>query len=245
MSKRKRKSDSSEEQGGCPGWMMTFGDIMSLLLTFFVLLISFSSFDKPRLSQAIGSLKSSLGVLPVEEEKLFGEKAGPRLKEDTATVEEKGASEGELKLKKSAQKIKDYFKGTGMYDSIKIELLKEGIAIRILNPLLFSLGKAGLRPESFPVLERIIDLIKDLPNDIDVEGHTDNLPINTLEFPSNWELSAARSVSVINYFMDKGGIPGARLGAVGYGDSRPVAPNDTPAARALNRRVEILIVENR
>jgi chemotaxis protein MotB len=125
----------------------------------------------------------------------------------------------------------------------KVETTEKYIKIVMPTPVLFDLGKADVKPEAKAVLHEIADIIRDKPNEIIVEGHTDNLPIYGGEFSSNWELSAARAFNVIEYFIKEENISPERLIALGYGEYRPVAPNDTEENRRLNRRIEIKIVK--
>ncbi len=119
---------------------------------------------------------------------------------------------------------------------------RRGILIRLENEVLFDSGKADIKPAAIQSLDKIAEILKDIPNSIRVEGHTDNIPINTERFPSNWELSTQRALAVVSYLIEKVGIDPARLSAAGYGESRPLVANDSAAARARNRRVEILVV---
>jgi len=107
---------------------------------------------------------------------------------------------------------------------------------------LFDPGKDELKPEAYEALNLVASQLAGLPNPLRVEGHTDNIPINTPRFPSNWELSASRAITVVRYLIDKFGIPPAKLSALGYGEFRPIAENDTPEGRALNLRVEIVVL---
>jgi len=125
----------------------------------------------------------------------------------------------------------------------KIETTEKYIKIVMPTPVLFDLGKADIKPEAKAVLHEIAEIIRDKPNEIIVEGHTDNLPIYGGEFLSNWELSAARAFNVIDYFIKEENISPERLIALGYGEYRPVAPNDSEENRRLNRRIEIKIVK--
>ncbi len=121
-------------------------------------------------------------------------------------------------------------------------MTQRGLVIRFTGQLLFNLGEADIREEGEDVLLRVADIIREVPNDVLVEGHTDNLPINTPEFPSNWELSTARATRVIRYFIENEDIDPDRLSASGYSEYQPLRPNDTPENRAENRRVEIVLL---
>ncbi|MGD9150174.1 MAG: flagellar motor protein MotB, partial [Desulfobacterales bacterium] len=110
------------------------------------------------------------------------------------------------------------------------------------DQILFDFGKATINPAGHGLLAQLAKSIQQVPNAVRIEGHTDNVPIQTKRFPSNWELSVARAVNVVKYFAEAGKIDPRRLSAVGYGESRPLVANDTPANRQKNRRVEILLL---
>jgi chemotaxis protein MotB len=118
----------------------------------------------------------------------------------------------------------------------------QGTRLSFKDQVLFDFGKAEINPTGFAFLDQIADALDKIPYAVRVEGHTDNVPIRTRRFPSNWELSVARAVNVVKYFAEVGNIDPKRLSAVGYGESRPVAANDTSSNRAKNRRVEILLL---
>ncbi len=130
----------------------------------------------------------------------------------------------------------------GAEGQINVVLEKEGIAINLSGNLLFDSGRADLRPDSTKVLDRIAERVRNIPNEIRVEGHTDNIPVDTDLYPTNWELSVARATVVTRYLIEVGNIQPQRLSARGYGEYRPVTDNSTRENRALNRRVEILIM---
>ena len=127
-----------------------------------------------------------------------------------------------------------------IYEEVGIELTSKGIRLRISNPMLFELGGADLKPEIHPVLSKLAELTKSWPSQIRIEGHTDDLPIHTAEYPSNWELSSARALNVLKYFQEQGASP-SKLAALGHAEHRPLVPNTSPENRAKNRRVEIFI----
>ncbi len=233
MAERRKKNGGTDEgsAGGAPGWMVTYGDLMSLLLTFFVLIVSFSSIELIKFQKALGSLKGALGILPKQQSVIFQkEPIIPQLSDYK-----------ERRIRKAAAELQELIKQQGIADKVKLEVTDKGILVRINTPILFELGKADLKPEAFPILNKIIDMTRDWPNEIRIEGHTDDLPIHTEKFPSNWELSTARALSVLKYFLRKGHIEPERLSAVGYGEYHPLVPNTSPQNRAKNRRVEIYI----
>ncbi|MCD6170019.1 MAG: OmpA family protein [Candidatus Latescibacteria bacterium] len=227
----KRRKDKVTENQGSPAWMTTYSDLMTLLLVFFVMLVTFSSIELSKFRKAMGSLKGALGVLKAEKMMIkIGEVPPPR----TSTEET-------MYLKKSTIELKRYIALEGLKEVVQLEESSRGLTITISNPVLFDLGKANLKPEVHPLLDKIGEMIKRSRVAVRVEGHTDNLPIRTPQFPSNWELSTTRAVNVLKYFIENCGVEPARLSAVGYGEYHPRVPNDTEVHRAQNRRVTIRI----
>ncbi len=128
-------------------------------------------------------------------------------------------------------------------NSIRLEENKRGVTIHILDDVLFSSGNADLTASSKIVLHRLATLLKELPNDIRVEGHTDDVPINTSSFPSNWHLSVARALNTAYDLIKTEGLNPEKVSIVGYSEYKPIASNDTPEGRALNRRVDLVIIK--
>lgn len=222
---KKRKVIHSEEEGGAR-WITTFNDMMTLLLVFFVLLFAMSNIDVKKIKNFQYSLQSGLGVL--EE----GEKV------QIAVMERLPIENIEHKAQ---DKIEDSIKAFDSEPGVGVAFTDKGILITLEESFLFRSGIADIDPEGLPLLDKIAVVIRKTANSIRVEGHTDNVKINTARFPSNWELSIARAVNVVKYLVETGKIPPQRLSAVGYGESRPVFSNDTPQHQAANRRVEILL----
>lgn len=235
MEKRRRKEEE-ESSEGAPGWMVTYGDMMTLLLTFFVLLISFSSIQEVKFDKAMGSLKKALGVLPY--------KSG--LQKKMKFFKELTKSELDEEMLDKVMKLQKSIDEEGLQEAVKITMTEKGIHIIIADPILFDLGSDHLKSEAVPALDVVAELLKETPaSEVTVEGHTDNWPIQSDRFPTNWELSAARALAVVKYFAFKKGLDPTRFAATGYGEYRPIAPNDTPENRTLNRRVDIFIKTGR
>ncbi len=228
MAKKQKKCEEAPK--GAPLWMVTYGDLMSLLLTFFVLIVSFSSMQESKFLQALGSLKGALGIMRhMESSFVKPYVAFPKL-----------TSKDKKRLSLMIQSMKMSLQEKELDKKVKMNIKDNGILIRIDAPLLFPSGKADLKSEVIPVLDKIVEMAKGWPNSIRIEGHTDNRPIHSVRFPSNWELSSARAIAVLRYFI-KRGVPAGRLAAVGYGEYHPLLPNTTPENMAKNRRVEIYI----
>jgi chemotaxis protein MotB len=129
---------------------------------------------------------------------------------------------------------------------IKLQMMEKGLVITVVGDLLFDSGKAKIRSEAYPLLQKVSSVLKDNMREfnIGIEGHTDNVPIKHSGWKSNWELATARALSVLHYLENEQGISGERLSAIGYGEYRPVASNETKDGRKQNRRVEIVILPN-
>jgi chemotaxis protein MotB len=130
-----------------------------------------------------------------------------------------------------------------MEGDLTLSSTEKGLAMKLSDNLLFSAGKVEPSSSGRLFLKKVADLLLRTSHPILIEGHTDNLQINTKEYPSNWELSTARAVNVLRFFQEEGGLPASRLSAIGYGEFKPALPNDTPENRAMNRRVEIILTK--
>ncbi len=212
--------------------MVTYGDMMSLLLTFFVLLISFSTVHEEDFEKAVASLKGALGVLPRELTFLDFRQPIPEMRVQ--------------RFQDVAAKIAEYIRVHGRERDIHVQFTAEGLKLTMQDPVLFDTGEDALKPEAVPILTDVSGLLAELSdNFISIQGHTDNVPIRTARFRSNLELSAARAISVARFLMDKGSIDPKNVSVVGYSENLPVAPNDSPENRAKNRRVEVHVLKVR
>ena len=240
MSKRNIKPPP-ENGGGSAAWLTTFNDLMTLLMVFFVLLFTMGSMDNNKLGEFLNSLQSGLGVLGAGS-KVSISVHSPRtpILQQGQTIRKKKepAPENEVVETESIGEVLDEF---AAHPGINVRYSKEGVHISFENGLFFNFGKADINTSGFAFLEKMAASISKYPYAVRVEGHTDNVPIHTNRFPTNWELSIARAVSVVKYLVDVGNINPQRLSAVGYGESRPLVPNSSPANLAKNRRVEIVL----
>ncbi len=214
-------------------WMVTFGDLMSLLLCFFVLLLSFSTMDPAMFKEVSGSLRNAFGVQ--REEVTYDMPMGVDIiSRDFNPI---------FNVDVILEKIKSAIKLELIKGEIEIEALDDRVVLRLKDEITFAPGSADLKESAKPVLDKLIGVVKEIPGDIMVAGHTDNIPIVSPLFPSNWSLSAARAARVVEYMLQPGTIAPARMAAVGYGDSRPRVPNDSPENRKKNRRVELVFLQ--
>ena len=239
---RKRRADD----GGLKGdeWLATYSDCVTLLLTFFVLLYSMSSVDQQKLQEIASAFKTVMAGEKGEtimEYDLYNGKV-PLIGGETSIEEmiDEDATENEQMY----IKVKKYAEENGISSVMDISLTERGIEIQLRDYILFESGTAQLRNESKVVLDKVSELLNSIDNHILVEGHTDNVPIKTSIYPSNWELSTARAVNVVKYFIENNGIAPVRLSASGYGEYHPIVDNNTAENRAKNRRVNILITQS-
>lgn len=238
-----------ECKAGAPEWMVTYGDLVTLLMCFFVLLFAFSTIDAQKFQAVMQSFQGSAGVLEsgksLSEDALVFD-AAPENDTTPDTTESEELEIIEEILNKMAEKLEEELSGQDLSDVIEFEISQNKLIIRLTDSVLFDPAKADIKNEALGVLAILGETLQSeifSLGTFSIEGHTDNVPINTIRFPSNWELSAARATSVLRYFRDELGYEENRFSISGYADTHPVDTNDTPEGRAKNRRVE-LIVEN-
>lgn len=225
---RRKPREESDNSGA---WLTTYADMVTLLLAFFVLMFAFSSIDEGRFSSVINAFQNYLGVF--DEGQSLLDAPGP-LPFDYSDV-------GQQQLSNLFHQLSELIGEEGL-DGVELELQERGLVIRFAEQVFFDLGEADLKPEALATLSRIAVRLKDLPNPLRVEGHTDDWPIRTSRFPSNWELSVHRATNVIRYLVEEQDFDPAKLSAAGYAEYRPIEPNDTAQNRAMNRRVDIVIL---
>ncbi len=255
-----------------PEFMSTYGDMMTLLMCFFVLLFAFSTIDAQKFQTMMQAFKGSLGVLTggktVSPEKLLTDSRIQSKGQDMKfailakelqkmlqdAIKEQKRREGEevdkdpkaleVKENEKDKKSKEGEEIKALEETATVKITMRGVEISLGDRTLFDLGKADIKPEAFNILDVVYEKIKGLDNEIIVEGHTDNLPINTEKFPSNWELSTTRATNVLRYLLKKNAKLSGKISAAGYADTKPLAVNDTPENRKKNRRVDIIILKS-
>ncbi|MEM7277581.1 MAG: MotB family protein [Pseudomonadota bacterium] len=261
----------ADEGGGVPAWVMTFADLMTLLMCFFVLLLAFSEMDIQKFKQLSGSVKEAFGVQTEVEAKtipkgtsIIAQEFSPGIPEPTPlnqvrqfTLEsDKNSldfeSDDEIKEDKKRRE-----RAAAIAKMVRIALgkeIKEGdvavrlegkrVIIQLLEKATFRSGYATMSADFQPVLQKIAAILRDTQGQITVSGHSDDVPIRNERFRSNWDLSSARAVTVLEALARMDNLPAERFMATGHADTRPLAPNDSAENRALNRRVDIAIVQD-
>lgn len=219
--------------------MTTYGDMVTLILTFFILLYSFSNIDVLKFKKMLYSFRGAIGVVD----------GGKTFDEDNATFMGQSLQYGgssrkqDIDITRVSQKIQSMIQEEGLEDQVKVAVNQRGVVISISEGLLFDPGQYHLLYQGKQVLDMVGMILLEIPNGISAEGHTDSVPVRGSSFlQDNWDLSALRASRVISYFADQIGIPSKRLQSIGYGDSRPLMPNDTVLHRQMNRRVDIVIL---
>lgn len=235
---------------GAPKWMVTFSDLMTLILVFFILLFSMSVVDANRFEaiaesfqeRAIFDFYPSLIPFdnPAEDRDVrddpFDADVDPF--ESHMQMDEEEISE---QLDDLLMEVNEFIEENDLTENISATRDDRGVVLVLQEQALFETAQAEILPQAEPFLEKVGTLVSTIPNTVKVEGHTDSRPINTFQFPSNWELSGARASSVIRFVLNNFDVDERRFLAVGYGETRPVAPNTTPDNLQQNRRVVIVI----
>jgi len=260
-----KKKQEEEGGGGSPAWMSTFSDLMNLLLCFFVLLFSMSTVDAQKLQQVAASFNQNFsifsagasaigdgilisnGVSQLNQLEDYINSTGMTADSDTTVndlkeYEEQLAAEQLAESESLAEKIEEAVSESSYADEIDIDFTSQYVSLTLNGALLFDSGSAQLKEESKPVLDKVGQILARYATSIiEIEGHTDNVPIHNSKFKDNNELSSFRALSVFDYFMETTFLDPANIKHSGRGEFVPVADNSTPEGRAQNRRVEIKI----
>jgi chemotaxis protein MotB len=247
------KKKKPEEHENLERWLVSYADFITLLFAFFVTMYASSRVDEQKMGSAVESLQRALGSViavpvPSRQAGVFHDFANPV----QVTIVPMGAPHTK-EVEKLAQKLKQKIEGPqgkggtkagAQAYQVSFLVQERGLVIRVSDQFFFHTGEAAIRPEVQPFLKALGQTLQGLDNPIRIEGHTDNVPINTAQFPSNWELSTSRATTIIRYFLTNFTFDPQKLSAAGYGEYRPVAANDTPEGRDQNRRVDVVILNS-
>ena len=236
-------SDDTQEcppcEAGAPRWMTTFGDLMSLLLCFFVLLLSFSEMDRQKYKVVAGSMEKAFGM---QRKKNVSESPRHGLKMIARDFDQESIA---TRIKEFvSQELEEEFESVygKISDDIEIEAANGKVVIRLMGESTFDSGKARIRPELRPMILRIGQILaRDAKGDIVIAGHTDDVPVKGGPYQTNLKLSIARAATVAQFLLDQHTIDPRRVSTMGFGEYRPIADNTSADGRRKNRRVEIIV----
>ncbi len=249
MSKRRGRGGHGEGHENAERWLLTYADLITLLMVFFVVLYSMSSADSSKWKQISAALEQAFNVDVLRGSaatSLSDSQAAPPIAPIDNLIQNDQVPQVS-RVQAAIQSVLDKAQqnGSSQQPQVTVGTDKEGVVIRLSGSYLFDSGRAELKPNSFDLLDAIAQELKLETNDIRVDGHTDSTPlVGSALYPTNWELSTARALAVTRYFVETDGIQATRLEAAGFGEFRPIVPNDTREHRALNRRVEIHLLSS-
>lgn len=244
------EEDEEEGDGGAPAWVVTFADLVTLLMVFFILLFAMGTIEEKKWRQIKESLRHALGVETIPE---AGVREGlevlkSELDESTViAVDEVGAMVAK-EVEQIISEVEEFVFKNELAGQVQVASDERGAVITIADVVLFSPGQARMTPQGVEIIQQTFRLLNQFRYKVKIEGHTDDTPIHSERFPSNWELSASRAAEVARMFVESG-FHAEDLTIEGFAQYRPKVPNDSPANRAANRRIEIVYqrgsIENR
>ena len=228
----KKEAPPRAEKDRSERWLLTYADLITLLLIFFIVLYSMSQVDKKKFEAMSQSLAIVFG----------GVGRGGVLDAGRSIIPGDKIYKERLEMQNTELKVRRMIAQKGLEGKISTDLGPRGLVISVKDTLLFEIGSADLTGPAKEIIRSVGHILAATPNAIRVEGHTDNIPIHTARFFSNWELSTARATNVLQYFISQGALAPDRLSAAGYGEYKPSVPNSSERNRALNRRVDIVLL---
>lgn len=219
--------EEEEDELSAPFWMTTYSDMVTLLLTFFVLIVSMSEVEVVKFREALSHFNGQKSIME------FPSVISP-------AKPQQNSEEIYESREESLEELLRYLQENDLEDKVLVDLTVDGVHVSIVDSVMFRSGRAELLPTAEAILVKVAEVLTPLAQLIVVEGHTDNQPIRTAQFPSNWELSGSRASSVVRFFLSQTtALAPGKYETIGYAEFRPEVTNDTPEGRARNRRVEI------
>ncbi|WP_297797325.1 flagellar motor protein MotB [uncultured Marinobacter sp.] len=245
-------------QNRTPAWIVTFADLATLLLTFFILLLSFAEMDIEKyramansMSMAFGSanvLAEDIGGSPltmIESDTVSLPEPSDSTVEEPEFIDERSAGDAPTKIQAGvielASRLISELESEVASETLNVNYNENRVVIRFSEEATFRSGEAAIKPDMIPIIERVVGVLAQCSGDVLVSGYTDDRPISSSRYRSNWDLSAARAVSVVHELVLNRQLPAERVVAAGRAETNPLVPNDSEANRAKNRRVEIAI----
>jgi chemotaxis protein MotB len=245
--RRKRESHANHER-----WLVSYADFITLLFAFFVVMFASAQSGKGKAAEVSESVRDALehGQLSAVVSTVLGRGRHESMQAPVTKVPAKSQENPQPpEAEKHAADLAPYLNvlQKGLHEELKsgkleVKLVGRGLIISMRESAFFSSGAESVSPDSMTILERIAAIVRELPNPVRLEGHTDSRPIHTPRFRSNWALSAARSIAMLEILRDKFGIPESRMAIAGYGENAPTDTNETEEGRAHNRRVDLVLL---
>jgi chemotaxis protein MotB len=234
MPKKNRRSRAKNSEGSSGSkWEIVYSGFVLILLCFFIMLSSFSTMEEAKVMQFVKSFVTAVSILP----------SGTKFESGLAVVSDSAdLVDARSEMAKIFNTLEELAYEFHLEKEINLLLTREGLVMRMSEHTLFGLGSADIAAEAVPLLEKVGAIISKTAYLIRIEGHTDNLPIQTERYPSNWELSTARAVNVLRYFIKNHNVDPRRMAAEGFSEFHPLVSNDTAENRQKNRRVEIIFI---
>lgn len=253
MKKRPKKHEEHVDEG----WLLPYSDMLTLLLALFIVMFAMAKTDDGRLDELSNEFSvilsgksngSDNGILPGQRKKTPAEDKNGKTEKKSESKKiidtpKKAETDEEKKMQAAGDSIKDELSKSGHAEDIDVDLEQDGLRIAIKSGLLFTPGSADITGDVEDVVQKVAESLNGLDNDLIIAGYTDNVPSNTPEFPSNWELSSARAMTVMKLLVKHNGITEDRVSVQAYGEFKPKVPNNNDENRAKNRRVEIFIIK--
>ncbi|MFS0751142.1 flagellar motor protein MotS [Oceanobacillus sp. 1P07AA] len=250
----KRRPIRHKPKKGAPKWMVTYSDMITLILVFFILLFSMSQIDQTKFDQVTESFQNRMildffpSAVPLDHPtESTGENSEDGKVDEIEPiylVKDKEAEDNNDELDELMMSVSQYLEENNLNEVITANRNDRGVVLVLQEKILFESGEAEILDDAEPFLNHIGSLLSELHNQVKVEGHTDSRPIANYRYPSNWELSGARASSVVRYLIEAQSLQMARFSTVGYADTVPLEPNTNEMNMSKNRRVEIIILDN-
>ncbi len=233
-------------------WLISYADFITLLFATFVALYALSKSDATKAAAAAESMRIAFGtpsgsILPQEpviQEAVPSDKTKPIPGETNEGPKKPQKQAGKNEFEEMKKEVEEYLMTKKMLNKVQVDIQERGLVVSLKEAGVFKSGQADVQEEAYAALKEIAEKISQYRNPVRIEGHTDNQPIHSRTYPTNWELSSTRATNMARVLMDKFGVPPDKVSATGYGEFRPTGSNDTPAGRARNRRVDIVILSS-
>ncbi len=244
-----RKKKVVQNPPGAPLWMTTYGDMITLVLCFFILFFAYSSTDTVKWKMVVSSLKGSIGVLDggeiLNQMDLLNQGADPdSISESILTAVDAAEQQGIKELQEIVQQLREELSEEISQGEIIVQLNERGVLVRLQDTLLFDSGRAVLRPEARSALNKVANTLRGIDRYYRIEGHTDDVPTDPRTYATNWELSAARATNVLRHLVENSGMDPFRMSGGVFGEYYPLVSNADRESRQKNRRVDIIVLRD-